>query len=187
MRSGSRTSIRVGLTAVVAVICLVLGVGLASAAAASSKHAAIHKTKVHCKLAMSDAVPAGSPQIALPAQSGDMYGRAACGSVLGSGVGHFTFTLEGSGNLKGTFKQYYGSGQVKGTFVLQPADSQPTSITTFDTQSYSGTVKVLGGTAAFKGIVGKGKMACATTDSEHYSCTEHLKVVLPPVAATAKQ
>lgn len=184
MASARRTGTRLGLVGIAALACLLVAVSLASARSASSKKAAVHKTKVHCRLAIADAVPAGSPQIALPAQSGDMYGQAACNSVLGTGVGHFTFTLEGSGNLKGTFKQYYGTGVVKGAFVLQPSDSEPTSTATFDTQSYAGTVKVLGGTAAFKGIVGKGKMACATTDSEHYSCTERLKVVLPSATTT---
>lgn len=65
-------------------------------------------------------------------------------------------------------------GQGPGRSQLSAGDGA----TTFGTQDYTGTAKLLGGTAAYKGIVGSAKLSCTTPDSVHFSCAEKLKLRL---------
>ena len=47
------------------------------------------------------AIPDGAIQVALPAATGDMFGTASCGKGLGSGIAHYTFALQDSGDATG--------------------------------------------------------------------------------------
>jgi hypothetical protein len=118
-----------------------------------------------------------------PVQQGSQYGPLRCGKLLGSGIQAESFTLLDSGDLQGKYAQYFGTGTVHGTFALTPQDTgPPSSTTTFANVAYTGTVDVLGGTGAFRKAAGKGKLACASTDGVHFSCTETVRIALAPVA-----
>jgi hypothetical protein len=144
--------------------------------AAAAKTAKVKPTAVKCKIAMSVATPDGSIQVALPADSGVMFGTASCGKVLGSGIADYNFALQDTGDLTGSFKVYFSTGSVHGKFDLSPTDSSPSSPNTFLSQDYTGTAKVTGGTGTDAGVTGKATLVCSTPDSIHMSCTEKAKV-----------
>jgi hypothetical protein len=158
---------------------LVFGVATAPAAK-TQKPKKVKPTKVMCKLTVSVSVPSGDTQLALPASDGSMYGSASCPKEFGGGIAAYGFTLQDDGDLTGAFRQYYLNGTVHGTYDLSPADSSPSSPSTFLSQSYTGTGTVEGGSGAFKGATGTSTMTCTTPDSVHMSCTERLKLTLPP-------
>ncbi len=152
---------------------LLFGITMASAAPVVK----VKPTTVKCKIAMSVTIPDGSIQVALPADSGDMFGTASCGK-LGTGLAHYTFALQDSGDLTGTFRVYFLTGSVHGKFDLSPTDSMPSSPNTFLEQDYTGTAKVTGGSGVDAGASGKATLACSTPDSIHMSCTQKAKVKL---------
>lgn len=151
---------------------LVFSVTIASAA----KTVKVKPTTVRCKIAVSVSVPQSSIQVALPADSGNMFGTASCGKGLGSGVAEYKFALQDTGDLTGTFRVYFATGSVHGKFDLSPTDSMPSSPGTFLEQDYTGTAKVLGGTGTDAGLTGKATLTCSTPDSIHLSCNEKAKV-----------
>ena len=150
--------------------CLVFGVTVASAA--KTHKAKAKGTKVGCKLSTSIAIPAGDTQLALPADSGNLYGSVSCAKALGAGLFGATFALQDSGDLTGKFKQFFGTGSLKGSFDLTPGDSQPPSPGSFESQDYTGTATVAGGTGAYKGVTGTATLTCNSPDSVHMSCKE---------------
>lgn len=151
---------------------LVFSVTIASAA----KTAKVKPTAVKCKIAVSVAIPEGSTQVALPADSGNMFGTASCGKALGSGIAVYNFALQDTGDLTGSFKVYFATGSVHGKFDLSPADSTPSSPAAFLAQDYTGTAKVTGGSGADATVSGKATLTCSTPDSVHLSCTQKAKV-----------
>jgi hypothetical protein len=161
---------------------LVVGVGLA--AAASSTKTKVKPTVLKCNVSMATQPPAGSNSVAQPASQGEMYGPTSCPKKgFGSGVVATSFTVPDSGDTVGTYVQYFHKGTINGAFDLTPAESQTPSATNFESQSWTGTVTVLGGTGIYKGIRGKkdtGVLDCTSPDSVHLTCTEKIKVKLPP-------
>jgi hypothetical protein len=138
--------------------------------------------KVSCKASVGTMPAAGDDSVIPPVQQGSQYGPIHCGKLLGSGIQAESFTLLDSGDLQGKYAQYFGAGTVHGTFALTPQDTgPPSSTTTFASVAYTGTVDARGGTGAFRKAAGKGKLACASTDGVHFSCTETVKIALPPV------
>jgi hypothetical protein len=154
---------------------LVFSVSMASAAK-THKAPKVKPTKVSCKLAMAVAIPDGDTTLALPAESGNMLGSASCGNLLGSGVENAAFALQDTGDLTGKIKLYFGTGTIKGTFDLSPGDSQMPTPGSFQTQDYTGTAVVAGGTGAYKGVTGTATLVCTSSDSVHLACTEKLKL-----------
>jgi hypothetical protein len=139
---------------------------------------------VTCKSAVGDVPAAGDNSVVPPVDQGWQYGAVQCGKVFGRGIAANKFQLQDSGDLNGSWAQYYGLGSIHGKFAMTPAETgPPSSPTTFSTVSYSGTVTVLGGTGAFKKAKGKGTMTCSSTDGVHFNCSDTVRVKLPPPAA----
>jgi hypothetical protein len=148
-----------------------------------------HST-VACKPSLSVAVPAGETTITQGATSGTMFGDTGCGTPLFQGLTVAKFTTGDSGDLTGNLTQYFKAGSVKGTFDILPAESTaPPTTDSFTQLAYSGTVKITGGSEAYKGVTGTGTMKCSTLDAIHYSCTSTLKLsqtVTKPVTVKVK-
>ncbi len=171
------------LTAVMAA-SLAIGVGLA--AAANPKASSTSTTKpitLNCKVSLTTEPPAGSNTVNQPASQGSQYGPIHCSpGAFGGGVESDSFTVPDSGDTVGTYTQYFNAGTVKGSFDWTPQESPPITGSNFESQSWTGTVTVTGGTGVYKGIKGKkntGVMNCSSDDSVHLTCTEKIKVTMP--------
>ena len=171
--------------AVMAVGLLVIGAtsALGAKPAAKAKPKPV-KFKVTCKSNVGDVPADGDNSVVPPVDQGWQYGSVRCGKVFGPGIAANKFALQDSGDLQGSWSQYYRVGTIHGTFAMTPADTgPPSSPTTFATVSYSGTATVDGGTGAYRKAKGKGTMNCSSTDGVHFTCTDTVKVTLPPPAS----
>jgi hypothetical protein len=143
------------------------------------------KFKVTCKSSVGDVPAAGDNSVVPPVDQGWQYGAVQCGKVFGRGIAANKFALQDSGDLEGTWSQYYRVGTIRGKFAMTPADTgPPSSPTTFAAISYAGTATVDGGTGAYRKAKGKGTMKCSSTDGVHFTCTDTVKVALPPPASS---
>ena len=173
---------------VVAVMAVgLLVIGATSALGAKSKANATPKpvkVKVTCKSTVGDVPADGDDSVVPPVDQGWQYGAVQCGKVFGKGIAANKFALQDSGDLEGSWSQYYSLGTIHGKFSMTPADTgPPSSPTTFATVSYAGTATVDGGTGAYKKAKGKGTMNCSSSDGVHFTCSDTVKVVLPPPAS----
>lgn len=164
---------------------LVAGVGIASAAGSSAaKPKKVKPVVLRCHINMSTQPPAGSNSVNQPSTQGKQYGPISCPTEsFGGGIQTDTFTVPDSGDMKGTYVQFFHGGTVKGSFDLVPDQDQPVSGETFTSQSWTGTLNIIGGTGAYKGIKGKTStsvLKCTTPDEVHLTCNEKVKVLLPP-------
>jgi hypothetical protein len=169
---------------VVATGSLVAGVGIASAAGSHpAKPKKVKPVMLRCHMSLSTAPPPGSNSVDQPPSQGKQYGPVGCPTKsFGSGLETDSFTVPDSGDTVGSYVQYFHGGSVKGTFHLVPQEGT-TSDTGFTSETWTGTVTVTGGTALYKGISGKkstGVLNCTSPDTVHLSCTEKIKVVVPP-------
>jgi hypothetical protein len=153
---------------------------------AASKTPAVKPTALNCKISMSTQPPAGSNAVDQPASQGVQYGPTHCARKgFGHGVIADSFTVPDSGDTVGTYVQYFQAGSIVGKFDLTPNEGAPVSDATFQSQTWTGTVTVTGGTGVYKGIKSKkgkkgmGVLKCTSVDSVHLSCSEKVKVVLP--------
>lgn len=171
------------VAAAVAASSLAFGMSGAVAAKHKVKKPTTVTRRVSCTLTLAITVPAGTGTVAPPLDGGTEYGPASC-QKLGNGMYGQSSALQDSGDTTGKFKQYDGVGSIFGTFDLTEADtSGPPTPYQFGNGDLVGTVKVKGGTGAYKQARGKGTLACATDDSIHFICTEKLKLKLKlPVA-----
>ncbi len=108
---------------------------------------------------------------------GEDFGVLKCPRSLGAGVQHNTSILTPTSATTGTFKGastlYFSRGTVRSRFTLRYTISA-SRIT------FSGTAKVTGGTAAFKGIKGSAKLTGTSRDGgTHSTITERIRVRLP--------
>jgi len=199
MREGNRIALvlktkggvvrRLFLAVVVVAVSSLMAATLVASAGAKTKKAKPAKPTViaaTCKASEAIAAPAGSDGVVPPVSQGQAYGPASCGA-LGSGVASVSMTQQESGDVTGTWWHYLKKGAIYGQYDLTPGDSQPTGALSFAAASYTGTMTVTGGTAAYKGATGRGTSTCNTPDSVHFSCTEQLKVTLPPVVVAASK
>jgi len=180
---------RISLVAL-ALVASSLAVAIAVAPAGAKTHkvkvpkpkpAKIHTT---CTGNVSIAIPAGQSDVVPPVDQGREYGSVSC-PMMGTGVESETLLLDDSGDLSGKYTKYFPTGSVHGAYTLTPGDSLPSGPTTFESASYTGTETVTGGTGIYKHAVGKGTLTCSTPDSVHLSCSETLKLTLPPVLLKA--
>jgi hypothetical protein len=155
--------------------------------AASPKKASGKATKLttlHCNVQLTTEPPAGSNTVDQPASQGTMYGPTHCRTKgFGGGVEAAPFTVPDSGDTVGTYTQYLKSGTISGSFDWSPNEAAPISNSTFESQTWTGTVTIKGGTGVYKGIKGKnstGVMNCSTADSVHMTCTETIKLKTLP-------
>jgi hypothetical protein len=152
---------------------------------------AIKPTTLNCGVSLTTEPAAGSNTVDQGASQGSQYGQIHCmPSAFGGGVEATSFTVPDSGDTVGTYTQYFSAGSVRGAFDLTPGESAPpASGTAFQSQTWTGTVTVTGGSGVYKGIKGTkdaGVMNCTSPDSVHLSCTEKVKVTMP-LATSAKK
>ena len=173
------------VVAAMAVGLLVIGAtsALGAKPAANAKPKPV-KFKVTCKSNVGDVPADGDDSVVPPVDQGWQYGAVQCGKVFGNGIAANKFSLQDSGDLEGTWSQYYSVGTIRGKFTMTPADTgPPSSPTTFAAISYTGTATVDAGTGAYKKAKGQGTMNCSSTDGVHFTCTDSVKVTLPPPAS----
>jgi hypothetical protein len=161
----------------------VAGAGMAMAATTKPSVSAKPSSRVlKCLVYLSTAPPANSAQVDQPPSGGRQYGPAQCPAKgLGSGMEADKFTVPVSGDLVGTYYQYFSTGTIKGKFDLVPQEAPPLSSTSFANESFTGTVSVTGGTGSLKGTKSKkaGIMKCTSPDTVHLTCTETVKITTP--------
>ncbi len=156
---------------------LALGTAATSVAAPAAKHrAAAPVAKPTCWLALAEQIPSGDTAINPADTQGSNQGTVTCGKLLGRGLAFMSFTVPDSGNLVGNFKQYFATGNMHGTYVLVPDNNDSSNTDQFSASSFTGTMKVAGGTGAFALAKGTGTLKCSSPDSVHYHCIEHLKL-----------
>lgn len=158
---------------------LLTGVAGAQAGTKSTATTRTATTKVTCVTTLTDTIPQGDTGVTPDDTEGRQAGQVVCHKLLGPGMQTDRFKIADTGDASGTYTQYFGTGTVRGKYRLTPADSQPSSTTTFASTSYAGTITITGGTGAYRGVKGKGTETCSTSDGVHTSCTEKLKVKLP--------
>ena len=155
--------------AALCVVCpLVLGVGTAGAASKTKPKL----QKVRCATDISIVIPAGATTVSPPAADGREYGTARCTPKLGAGVQTDSFTVPSSGNTDAKFTWYLATGTVHGTYILVPQESSLNFLAT----SWTGTMKVLGGSGTYKGVKGTGTMVCKSADQLHTACKDTVKL-----------
>ena len=158
-----------------AAVPFVLGI---SVAAAANKTASKPKPVVlKCHINLGTVPPAGSNTVDQPPAQGSSYGSVHCPSI-GGGVEAANFNVPDSGDTVGKYWQYFGTGSIRGKFDLSPQEgSGALSSTSFESESWTGTVTIIGGTGAYAKAVGKkGVLNCTSDDTVHVTCTEKMKV-----------
>ncbi len=144
---------------------------VASSATAAGTHSKTGQSVV-CKTKTGIMIPAGGTSVSPPAQQGTEYGSVRCAKLFGSGVQWDSFTVPASGDTIAEYALYFRTGTLYGKYDLTP---QGDSLNFLETD-WTGTIKVVGGTGAFKGITGAGTMVCKTLDGIHSTCTDRLKL-----------
>jgi hypothetical protein len=170
-----------------------LAVGLAVGTAGAKTHPKTTPTpkpvpiklKLTCTVNETLVPPAGSDAVIPPVSSGNMYGGSSCGAPVGAGLASASQTLSDAGDLTGKWWHYGKTGSIVGAYDWTQSQSQPSNPLSFFSESYTGTLTVTKGTGAFKGATGTGTSACTTPDSVHFTCTEKIKLTLPPVVTAA--
>ena len=113
-----------------------------------------------------------------PVSDGTAWGFANCPKV-GSGTERDKFTVPDSGNTESKFTMYFPLGTVAGTYELVPTSDQ----LNFLAASWTGTMKVLSGTGAYKGIKsGTGTMTCSSPDQVQIACKDNLTLKVLPLS-----
>jgi hypothetical protein len=174
---------------VIATASLVIGAGIATAAS-STKTVKVKPIVLKCNISMATEAAAGSSSVDPTATQGNQYGPTHCPTKgFGAGMIADSFTVPDSGDTVGTYVEYFKAGSVTGAFDLTPNESPPLTDTTFSSQSWTGTITVMDGTGVYKGIktykakhkpATPGVLNCTSPDSVHLTCTEKIKVTMPP-------
>ena len=106
-------------------VVAVMAVGLLVIGAASALGAKPAVTKA--KPVKFDVPADGDNSVVPPVDQGWQYGAVHCGKVFGGGIAANSFKLLDSGDLQGSWTQYFGVGTIHGKFNLTPADTGPPS------------------------------------------------------------
>jgi len=168
--------------AALSVCPLVFGAGPALAAGKTKSKTKAAKPTMHqvaCTTATGIMIASGESTVSPPASQGVEYGTASCGVLLGGGVQKDSFTVPTSGDTLASFGMYFRTGTLHGTYDLTPEQGQLNFLET----DWTGTMKVLSGTGTLKGITGTGTMTCKTLDGIHTTCTDRLKLKVPPATS----
>jgi hypothetical protein len=143
------------------------------AVAASATSSLVIKTT--CKTATGISIAQDTTAVIPGVAKGIEYGPAHCGKVLGSGVQTVAFKVPDSGNRVGDFQTWLATGSLRGKYTLVPQpgtfDSQ-----SFNTTTYTGVMKITGGTGAYQNAKGTATMKCKSIDGIHTTCTNKLKL-----------
>ena len=152
MRRGFFTG--AGLAAGMGAVIVMMSVGGAVAKPAATT------IKVHCT--------SKTYNVSSPSTSGLTFAALKCSRPFGAGVQQGTFVESIAGtrlSVTGRFTNFYDTGTNHGTYKLSGTLSSGTITAT-------GSVKVTGGTGAYKHMQGTGKLKCTTTDAgKTYNCT----------------
>jgi hypothetical protein len=155
-----------------AVIPFAMAAGLLPAASAKSA-----KPKVKpfgCTVFVTTQVP-GDETIVLPsAAKGQQWGSIRCGKRLGWGAQKQEFSTPDTGDVSGTFTSYLRAGTFHGSFVLTQQEGTLTSASQFASASYTGRLKIAGGSGLYKSAKGRGTTTCTSQDGLHFKCVEKL-------------
>ncbi len=154
--------------AALSVCSLAFVAGSAAAAGTPSKTG----QKVACKTNTGIMIPAGQTTVSPPAQQGTEFGSVRCAKLFGSGTQWDSFTVPASGDTVAKYVLYFRTGTLYGKYDLTPQGESSSFLET----DWTGTMKVAGGTGAFKGITGAGTMVCKTLDGVHSTCTDRLRL-----------
>lgn len=172
---------RISLGAIaVAGVSLAMVVGITPAVGKTGRRAAGTQTlKVECSLSPTTMPPPGSTAVVAPAASGKQYGGMKCPqSGFYGGTFADTFQVPDSGDTQGVYVEYFNAGTIRGDFDLTPTEG---TFGSFQSQSWTGTISVTGGTGVYRGITAShpGTMDCTSPDSVHLTCTENITVDMP--------
>ena len=156
---------------VLAAVPFVVGIGVASAAGKSSA------VVLKCHISMSAVPPPGSSTVNQPPAQGDLYGPVHCPST-GAGVEGASFKVPDSGDTVGKYVQYFATGSIRGKFDISPTEGNGSlSATSFESETWVGTVTITGGTGSYSAAAGKkGVLKCTSGDTVHLTCTEKFKL-----------
>lgn len=164
----TRTAVIVNLSSVVAIA----GAGPPAVSAQSKK-----KTKnISCALTL-------FATIKQPAPTAANFGPAKCSRPFGTGVqqdsSNTTRTSLTTGFFSGPFKLFFDRGTIKGTFRIEfvtmlSAQYQITGVI------YKGTLKVRGGTAAYRRVRGTGTVTGTSPDAVKTALEYKLKLTGVP-------
>jgi hypothetical protein len=161
----------------IAAVPLLVGFGVSAAAAKGTHHKGTPTVKsvavLKCHLSLSTVPPPGSPAVNQPPAQGAQYGTFHCAKA-GSGIESDAFRVPDSGDTVGSFAQYFGTSSIHGKFDLTPSEGNGNlSATSFESESWVGTVTVTGGTGTYGGAASKdGVIKCTSGDTVHLHCTE---------------
>jgi hypothetical protein len=149
----------------------------ASAIVALPASAAQAKTRrITCKLDLFATIPQ-------PAPSAANFGTTKCGRPFGSGVqkdsSTVTRTSLTTGVFTGPFKMFFDTGTIKGTFKISFVTTlglpiPPSTAYRITGVSYTGTLKVTGGTGAWRRLRGTGTIVGTSPDAKRTALTERL-------------
>ena len=158
----------------IAAVPFVVGIGVAGAAANKTSTKPI---VLKCHMSVSTVPPPGSNTVDQPPAQGFSYGQVHCPSI-GGGVEEQSFSVPDSGDTVGKYWQYFGTGSIHGKFDLSPQEgSGSLSSTSFESESWTGTVTVTGGTGTLASAAGKkGTLDCTSDDTVHLTCVEKIKL-----------
>jgi hypothetical protein len=167
MRPSTRRAAIVSLASVVA-----MAGATAPAAPAASKQPRKKTTDIACALTL-------FATIRQPAPTAANFGSAKCSRPFGSGVQQDSSktirTSPTAGSFSGPFKMFFDRGTIKGTFTINfvtilSSTYQITGVT------YRGTLKVTGGTAAYRKVRGTGTVAGSSPDAVRTALAYRLKL-----------
>jgi hypothetical protein len=128
-------------------------------------------------MGLTEQIPVGETAVNQADTTGASVGTVTCGKLLGTGLASMAFTVPASGNLVGTFKQYFAAGSLRGKYVLIPTSATDAPApSTFSATNYTGTLTVTGGTGVYQLAKGTGVLKCKSPDSIHLNCVEHFKL-----------
>jgi len=170
---------RICLVGIALSVCpLALLAGNATAASTKTKSTKPRALSVKCSTKTTIAVANGDTNVLPPVAQGADYGTARCGGTLGGGVESDSFNVPLSGDTLAKFTMYFGAGAVHGTYDLTPqaGNLNTGDVNSFTETDWTGTMKVKGGSGAYKGDTGTGTMTCSSLDGIHVTCTNKLKL-----------
>lgn len=165
---------RIYLTGAIAPLALAAGLVPASAAKKLKKPSGPAGTPVNCVALVTTEVPSGQTVVLPSAAKGQQWGTIRCGTNVGSGASRAGFKSPDTGDLLGKFTSWFGAGTMSGTFKLTQQEGALTNPNQFAFVSYTGTLKVTGGTGTFKGAAGTGTATCTSQDGLHFRCRQRL-------------
>lgn len=157
------------MTSLLVVLALALG-ALAIAPPVTGNASSPRTKRVTCNLVLFATIPQPNARAA-------NFGSARCGRPFGTGVQQDSSTVTRSslttGQFTGPFKMFFDRGTIRGRFTIR-------FVTTLNAQyrivgvRYTGTLRVTGGTAAYRRVRGSGTITGVSADAVRTELRERL-------------